>query len=99
MKLAVTYNSESSENLNKINRNNLETFNNHFLGLHFNYSIAKNDFFFNNLFSLAVNPSFGSRKTSQENSNQFKLETSASYLWSINLKQYFYKKQHLLLKF
>ena len=86
VKLAVTYNSESSENLNKINRNNLETFNNHFLGLHFNYSIAKNDFFFNNLFSLAINPSFGSRKTSQENSNQFKLETSASYLWSINFR-------------
>ena len=86
VKLAITYNSESSENLNKKNRNTLEAFNNHFLGLHFNYSIAKNDFFFNDLFSLAINPSFGRRKTSQENSNQFKLEISVSYLWSINFR-------------
>tara|TARA_B110001450_G_scaffold59040_1_gene55743 strand:- start:1036 stop:2649 length:1614 start_codon:yes stop_codon:yes gene_type:complete len=86
VKLAITYNSESSENLNKINSNNLETFNNHFLGLHLNYNIAKNDFFFNDLFSIAINPSFGKRKTNQENSSQFKLEISASYLWSINFR-------------
>lgn len=86
VKLAITYNSESSENLDNKNRNNLETFNNRFLGLYFNYNIAKNDFFFNDLFSLAINPSFGRRKTSQENSNQFKLEISASYLWSINFR-------------
>jgi len=86
VKLAIAYNSESSENLSNLISNNLETFNNHFLGLHFNYKIAKNDFFFNDLFSLAINPSFGRRKTSQENSNQFKLEISASYLWSINFR-------------
>jgi hypothetical protein len=84
--LAISYNTESSEHLTINNTENIDSFNNYFFGLQFTYNIPKNDFFFNDLFSLAINPSFGRRKTSQENSNQFKIEVSASYLWSINFR-------------
>lgn len=85
-KLAITYNSESSENLKKDIANNNETFNNSFYGFQFQYNIPKNDFFFNNKFSIEINPSFGQRTTNTTNSNQFKIIAETSYIWDISLR-------------
>ncbi|QNM84250.1 hypothetical protein H9W90_08495 [Polaribacter pectinis] len=84
VKIAFTYDAENSENLQEKISNNIETFNNYFLGFKFVYSIPKNDFFFNDKFSLEINPNLGKRKTKAISSNQFKLETTASYLWDIS---------------
>lgn len=84
--IAYTYNSETSENLNKETNNNIETFNNYFTGLKFQYSVKKNDYFENNKFNLVINPSIGKRKTNIENLTQIKIESTISYLWDLNLK-------------
>lgn len=86
IKLALTYNAESSENLEENINNNVETFRNYFLGFQFKYSIPKNDFFFNNIFNLEVNPTFGERKISKNASKQFKIEATISYLWDLNFR-------------
>lgn len=91
-KLALTYNSESSENLKQIINNNIETFNNYFWGFQFQYRIPKNDFFFNDQFYFEINLTIGKRKTNQNSSNQFKIESSASYIWDLNLRSSIYIK-------
>ena len=92
IKLALTYNSESSENLEEILSDNIETFNNYFLGFQFKYSDPKNDFFFNDTFNFEINPTFGERKTSTTSSNQIKIETTISYLWDLNFSNSIYIK-------
>ncbi|KGL62834.1 ShlB/FhaC/HecB family hemolysin secretion/activation protein [Polaribacter sp. Hel1_85] len=91
-KLGFTYNSESSENLEKELNNNVKTFSNYFLGLQFQFNKPKNDFFFNDKFHLEVNPTFGRRKSDENTSNQFKIEASTSYLWVLNLRNSIYIK-------
>ena len=86
IKLALTYNSEKSENLKENLTNNIETYSNYFLGVQLKYSLPKNDFFLSNKFKLDINPSFGNRRTTNETTNQFKLEASISYLWDLNLR-------------
>ena len=86
IKLALTYNSEKSENLKENLSNNIETYSNYFLGVQLKYSLPKNDFFLSNKFKLDINPSFGNRGTTNETTNQFKLEASISYLWDLNLR-------------
>ncbi|QXP70874.1 hypothetical protein H0I29_01895 [Polaribacter sp. R2A056_3_33] len=86
IKLALTYNSEKSENLKENLTNNIETYSNYFLGVQLKYSLPKNDFFLSNKFKLDINPSFGNRGTTNETTNQFKLEASISYLWDLNLR-------------
>ena len=85
-KFALTYNSEASENLQTNLGNNIESFGNNFFGLQFQYRIPKNDFFLNSKFNLEINPTFGKRKNKDknENLNQFKIETSLSYILDIN---------------
>lgn len=90
IKLALTYNSETSENLEETLSNNIESFNNYFLGFQLEYNIPKNDFFFNDKFNLNLNPSIGKRKTKTKSSKQFKIETSASYIWDLNTRNSFY---------
>lgn len=84
-KLALTYNSEVSENLTTNLDNNIDSFNNNFIGFQFQYQIPKNDFFFNSKFNVEINPTFGKRnnKNKNETLNQFKIETSLSYIWDI----------------
>ena len=84
--LAISYNSESSENLTQNNVENINPFNNSFFGLQFRYNIPKNDFFFNERFFLEINPSYGKRKMGQQSVNQFKIEATASYLWDLNYR-------------
>jgi outer membrane protein assembly factor BamA len=83
-RLALTLNSEKSENLEENLSNNIETFSNYFLGLQLKYSVPKNDFFLSNKFHLEINPSFGNRKTTNEETSQFKIEATFSYLWNLN---------------
>ncbi|MFK8059095.1 MAG: POTRA domain-containing protein [Polaribacter sp.] len=83
-RIALIYNSESSENLEETINNNIETFENYFFGFQFRYNIPKNDYFFNNTFYLEVNPTFGKRNTSANSLNQFKIKTIISYLWNLN---------------
>ncbi len=85
-KLAITYTSESSENLIANINNNIETFSNSFLGFQFQYNIAKNDYFFNDKFNLEINPSIGKRTTNNNTLNQFKIEASTSYIWDVSLR-------------
>ncbi len=92
IKIAATYNSESSDNLEESINNNVATFNNNFFGLQFSYNIPKNDYFFNNKFSLEINPTFGTRKHNNTNTNQFKIEASTSYIWDINRRNSFFVK-------
>ncbi|UAM98484.1 hypothetical protein K8354_01245 [Polaribacter litorisediminis] len=86
IKLAFTYNAESSEKLEGHINNNVETFRNYFFGFQFKYSIPKNDFFFNNIFNLEVNPTFGERKINENASKQFKIEATISYLYDLNFR-------------
>jgi outer membrane protein assembly factor BamA len=83
-KLAITYSSETSENLQEQLTNGIATFDNYFMGFQFEYAIPKNDFFFNNKFYLAINPTYGQRLTETASSNQFKIETTASYIWQLS---------------
>jgi hypothetical protein len=94
-KFAFTYNSESSENLKTDLSNNIETFSNYFLGFEFQYRIPNNDFFLNDKFYLEINPTFGKRKTDNKSSNQFKIETSVSYIWDLNLRNSIYIKNKI----
>ena len=92
IKFAATYTSEYSENLAEIINNNIETYRNYFLGIQFQYHKPKNDFFFNNQFFLTINPTLGKRKTNEHSLPQFKIETSASYLWDLNERSSIYVK-------
>lgn len=90
--LAISYHSESSENLKQNNVENVDTYNNSFIGLQFKYNIPKNDFFYNERLLIKINPSYGKRKIGQQLLNQFKIEATASYLWDINFRNSIYIK-------
>jgi hypothetical protein len=94
IKLALTYSAESSEHLEGTINDNVETFRNYFLGFQFKYSIPKNDFFFNNIFNLEINPTFGERKIIKKASKQFKIEATVSYLWDLNFRNSLFIKNH-----
>ena len=87
---AISYNAESSENLTKNNLENIETFSNFFFGLQFKYNRPKNDYFDHDKFFIEINPSVGKRKVDQEQSKQFKIEATASYLWDLNFRNSIY---------
>jgi outer membrane protein assembly factor BamA len=82
-KLAITYNSENSENLKQSINNNIETFSNHFLGLRFQYNLPYKKFFDNNQLYLQLEPSIGKRKIRDISSNQYKMEASISFNWNL----------------
>lgn len=92
IKIAATYNSESSEKLEAQINSNTETFNNHFFGFQFNYNIPKNDLFFNDKFSIEINPAFGIRKFNNNNTKQIKIEASTAYIWDLNQRNSIYVK-------
>lgn len=85
-KLALTYNTEASENIKTNLNSNIESFDNNFLGFQLQYRIPKNDFFLNSKFNLEINPTFGKRNNKDKNEtvNQFKIETSLSYILDLN---------------
>lgn len=97
-KLAFTYNSENSEDLKENLTNSIESYSNHFMGIQLKYRIPKNDFFFNDKLYIDVNPSIGKREINNKTTNQFKIETTISYLWSLNLRNSIYirNKTHYL---
>ena len=92
IKFALTYNSESSINLDKRIENNIENFSNYFLGFQFEFVVPKNDFFFNNKILLKINPSIGERNLNSNSTNQIKIETTASYIWELNSRNSIYIK-------
>lgn len=83
-KLALTYSSESSENLKETIDSSIETYDNYFLGFLFEFKTPKGDLFFNDKFHFEINPTFGKRKTNQSTSTQFKIETSSSFIFDLN---------------
>ena len=95
IKIAATYNLESSEKLEELTNDNTETFKNYFFGFQFNYNIPKNDIFFNNKFSIEINPAFGIRTVSDNNNNQVKIQASTSYIWDLNQRNSIYIKNTL----
>ena len=95
IKLALTYNSETSENLSQNLTNNIESYNNYFLGIQFEYNILKNDYFLNNKFYININPSVGNRKTDEVSTNQFKFESTVSYIWDLNSRNSIFIKNRI----
>jgi hypothetical protein len=96
--LFVSFNSENSENLTNASLDNINTFQNYFLGFGYEYKVPKNDIFGNNTFYLNINPSFGKRKTIDNISQQIKIATTLAYLLDLNRKNslYFRNKTALL---
>ena len=96
--LFVSFNSENSENLTNASLDNINTFQNYFLGFGYEYKVPKNDIFGNNTFYLNINPSFGKRKTIDNTSQQIKIATTLAYLLDLNSKNsiYFRNKTALL---
>ncbi len=96
--LFVSFNSENSENLTNASLDNINTFQNYFLGFGYEYKVPKNDIFGNNTFYLNINPSFGKRKTIDNTSQQIKIATTLAYLLDLNRKNslYFRNKTALL---
>ena len=96
--LFVSFNSENSENLTNASLDNINTFQNYFLGFGYEYKVPKNDIFGNNTFYLNINPSFGKRKTIDNISQQIKITTTLAYLLDLNRKNslYFRNKTALL---
>ena len=94
--LGLSFKSETSEKLNSSNiSSNVDSFNNQFLGVNFNYSKPLNDSFYNHKILLEIKPSFGKRESNNKISNQLKLKTIASYLWDINMRNYIYIKNEI----
>jgi outer membrane protein assembly factor BamA len=91
-KLAVTFNTENSENLLKNQNRNTVAFKNYFIGLQFNFEKENKDYFNNKKIQLEINPSFGSRNTLNINNTQIKIETTASYLLEISNRSNIYIK-------
>jgi len=85
-KLGIQYESESSENLEQLLENNVKTFSNNFYGIYFSYTKPRNDVFYFNKFQFEISPAFGKRKTTNDNSNQFKIKSNISYIWDINTR-------------
>jgi len=91
--LGLKYDAESSENLEQSNLgNNIAAFSNNFYVIYFSYSKPKNDLFYFNKFYFEINPAFGNRKIEYENSKQFKLKSTASYIWDLNARNSIYIK-------
>ena len=82
--LGIQYESESSESLVEFVNNNIETFSNNFYGIYFSYAKPRNDIFYFNKFQFKISPAFGKRKSTNDNSNQFKIKSSISYIWDLN---------------
>ncbi len=89
-KLGIQYESESSENLEQLATNNIETFSNNFYGIYFSYTKPRNDVFYLDKFHFDINPALGKRKTSNDFTNQFKIKTTLSYIWDINPRNSLY---------
>ena len=89
-KLGIQYESESSENLEQLLKNNIETFSNNFYGIYFSFTKPRNDVFYFNKFHFEINPLFGRRKTASDISNQLKIKTNISYIWDINPRNSLY---------
>ncbi len=94
IKLALTYNSESSENLKQSINNNIETFNNHFLGLQLQYNLLNKNFFVNKQLNIEFAPSIGKRKADNISSNQYKMEASISFNWNLNIRSSLFIKNN-----
>jgi hemolysin activation/secretion protein len=88
--LFLSFDSENSENNTKISSNNISTYENYFLGFGYEYKILKNDIFKNDIFFININPSFGKRKTTNNTSQQIKIETTLAYLLDLNRKNSIY---------
>ena len=89
-KLGIQYESESSENLEQLATNNIETFSNNFYGIYFSHTKPRNDVFYLDKFHFDINPALGKRKTSNDFTNQFKIKTTLSYIWDINPRNSLY---------
>ncbi|APG63890.1 hypothetical protein LPB136_00235 [Tenacibaculum todarodis] len=87
MNIAITYDSETSENtLQNNNNESVKDFENTFIGGQFTYRKPNNDTFYNDKLLIRLNPSFGYRNTENTKTNQFKINIEASYLWNINTR-------------
>lgn len=93
LKTGISYDSETSSELQKTDiENNINSFKSNFLGFHLSYQKPKYDVFFNNKFYLEVNPSLGIRTSNENKTNQFKINTSVTYIWDLNYRNSIYIK-------
>ncbi|WP_157691832.1 hypothetical protein [Polaribacter sp. KT25b] len=93
LKIGLSYNTETSSELEQPNYiNNINNFTNNFIGFQLSYTKPKFDLFYNNKFSLEINPSIGKRKSKNNTSNQYKLRATTSYIFDINYRNSIYIK-------
>ena len=93
--LYASFSSENSENILNDLTNNISTYKNYFLGFGYEYKVAKNDVFKNNLYYLNINPSFGERRTTNGAFKQIKITTTFSYLFTLKRKHSIYLKNKI----
>ena len=93
--LFISVTSDNSEELINNEINNIDTYENTFWGIGYEFTINNNDIFDNNKFHLSINPSFGKRKSKTNSLSQIKLESTITYLININKRNYFYLKNEI----
>ena len=93
--LFISVTSDNSEELINNEINNIDTYQNTFWGIGYEFTINNNDIFDNNKFHLSINPSFGKRKSKTNSLSQIKLESTITYLININKRNYFYLKNEI----
>ena len=83
--LFLSYNSESSNNLETNFSNEILSFDTKFIGAGFNYQI-RNQNKLEDLFYIKLSAEIGSRKTDAKKTSQIKLLFNASYIWQLNYR-------------
>lgn len=85
-KVLITYDIENSKELEKNTSNKVTSFGNYFLGLGFSYQILNESNLFQKKLDVLVNTSFGNRTIENQNTSQFKILFSMSYLFDFSSK-------------
>jgi len=89
-KLTALLSTEKSTDLSSGTSNGIESFSNIFYGLSYSFKKMDSDLMFPVKFQLNINGMLGSRNTEQLNTSQARFLLQASYLFSINAKNYIF---------
>lgn len=88
--IALSINRESSLNLSSAKILNIETYQSTFLGLQYHFESFTDDILFHEKFHFNSTFFFGTKTVDSIKISQLKIETNASYLWSLNQRNAIY---------
>lgn len=94
--LGLTFNSENSDITNDDTNKNIKSFDKKMFGIIYRYSIIDDKNIEQNKFHLAIQPSFGKRKSGNTKQNQMELKLDFSYLIELS-ERYFLSTSSSLL--